>query len=210
MSHCRGRAGHGRPADTFGLACRAKYYEDQGYPVTSTARTISTRPRPFTASPRGKAGRRSTSSTTPRAPRNRRLLDEPWSRPGDYVLLRAMTDLVCASSACPDDIDPANGWDPTDIHVRVYRRRNFQSGDGLSHDPRRRTRLTKETAFHPRLSDLTRLHRVSRLLAAELFRQCRRDRGVLGLPRAPSSWTFRRCASSRCSAPTPRHSSSAR
>ena len=48
------------------------------------------------------------------------VLDEPWSRPGDYVLLRALTDLVCASSACPDDIDPANGWDPTDIHVRVY------------------------------------------------------------------------------------------
>ena len=31
-----------------------------------------------------------------------------------------MTDLVCASSACPDDIDPANAWNPTDIHVRVY------------------------------------------------------------------------------------------
>ena len=31
-----------------------------------------------------------------------------------------MTDLVCASSACPDDIDPANGWEITDVHVRVY------------------------------------------------------------------------------------------
>ena len=40
-------------------------------------------------------------------------MDEPWSRPGDYVLLRALTDLVCFSSACPDDIDPANGWNPT-------------------------------------------------------------------------------------------------
>ena len=29
-------------------------------------------------------------------------------------------DLVCASSACPDDIDPANGWQITDVHVRVY------------------------------------------------------------------------------------------
>src|ERR687893_1650406 len=47
-------------------------------------------------------------------------MDEPWSRPGDYVLLRALTDLVCASSACPDDIDAANGWNPTDIHVRIY------------------------------------------------------------------------------------------
>ena len=47
-------------------------------------------------------------------------LDEPWSRPGDYVLLRANRDLVCASSACPDEIDPSNGWVPTDIHVRIY------------------------------------------------------------------------------------------
>ena len=51
---------------------------------------------------------------------NQLVFDEPWSRPGDYVLLRAMSDLVCASSACPDDIDPANAWNPTDIHVRVY------------------------------------------------------------------------------------------
>ena len=48
------------------------------------------------------------------------VMDEPWSRPGDYVLLRAMSDLVCASSACPDDIDPANGWQITAVHVRVY------------------------------------------------------------------------------------------
>src|SRR5256885_3956329 len=37
-----------------------------------------------------------------------------------YVLLRALTDLVCLSSACPDDIDPANAWNPTEVHVRVY------------------------------------------------------------------------------------------
>ena len=29
------------------------------------------------------------------------FLDDPWSRPGDYVLFRAVTDLVCASTACP-------------------------------------------------------------------------------------------------------------
>src|SRR3712207_7522707 len=38
----------------------------------------------------------------------------------DYILLRALNDLVCASSACPDDIDPSNGWEATDVHVRVY------------------------------------------------------------------------------------------
>ena len=29
-------------------------------------------------------------------------------------------DLVCVSSGCPDDIDPANDWNPTDIFVRIY------------------------------------------------------------------------------------------
>ena len=46
--------------------------------------------------------------------------DEPWSRPGDYVLFRALKDLTCLSSACPCDIDAANGWNPTDIFVRTY------------------------------------------------------------------------------------------
>ena len=32
--------------------------------------------------------------------------DMPWSRAGDYVLFQAQKDLVCVSSACPDDIDP--------------------------------------------------------------------------------------------------------
>ena len=41
--------------------------------------------------------------------------DEPWSRPGDYVLLRALTDIVCVSSACPDDID-AGQWLGPDRH----------------------------------------------------------------------------------------------
>jgi aminomethyltransferase len=38
--------------------------------------------------------------------------DEPWSRPGDYVLFRALKDLTCVSSACPCDVDAANGWNP--------------------------------------------------------------------------------------------------
>ncbi|MFX6182650.1 DUF1989 domain-containing protein, partial [Acinetobacter baumannii] len=35
--------------------------------------------------------------------------DEPWSRPGDYVLVRALDELVCGATSCPCDIDPANG-----------------------------------------------------------------------------------------------------
>lgn len=48
------------------------------------------------------------------------VVEEPLSKPGDYVLMRAENDLVLASSACPDDLSPTNGWNPTDILVRVY------------------------------------------------------------------------------------------
>ena len=89
-------------------------------------------------------------------------MDEPWSRPGDYVLLRAMTDLVCASSSCPDDIDPANGWQVTPIHVRVYApdntfsmaiaRRVTADADPSS---RRRRRSTRARASARRASSST-------------------------------------------------------
>jgi aminomethyltransferase len=83
--------------------------------------------------------------------------DEPWSRPGDYVLLRAATDLLCASSACPDDIDPANGWHLSEIHVRVYPAENvFKRAVALRMTPDAPARLTRETGFHPRTSALTR------------------------------------------------------
>ena len=83
--------------------------------------------------------------------------DEPWSRPGDYVLLRAITDLVCVSSSCPDDIDPANGWDPTDIHVRTYSdKQSFSRAVAYRMTPDAEPQLTRETAFHPRFSALTR------------------------------------------------------
>lgn len=81
---------------------------------------------------------------------------ESWSRPGDYVLLQAKQDLLCASSACPDDIDPANGWQPTSIHVRIY-----DASESFSRAISRRSaadapvRLTKESAFTPSIRKLT-------------------------------------------------------
>ena len=85
------------------------------------------------------------------------LADEPWSRPGDYVLLRASSDLVCSSSACPDDIDPANAWECTDVHVRVYPASNrFSMAVAHRVTAESEAVLTKETAFHPRTSELPR------------------------------------------------------
>ena len=46
--------------------------------------------------------------------------------------MRALTDLVCFSTACPCDVDPANGWNPTDIQVRVYdRNEDFKPATGF-------------------------------------------------------------------------------
>jgi aminomethyltransferase len=88
---------------------------------------------------------------------NALYFDEPWSRPGDYVLLRANTDLVCASSACPCDVDAANGWNPTDMHVRVYPAKNtFSKAVAYRMTPDADVQLTRETAFHPRTSEMTR------------------------------------------------------
>jgi aminomethyltransferase len=47
-------------------------------------------------------------------------VEPPLSQAGDYVLLRAERDLVVAASACPDDLTPTNGFDPTDVMVRVF------------------------------------------------------------------------------------------
>ncbi len=144
--------------DTFALACYAKYYEDLGYPGHANCtdnfnRSISTygiAPRP------GWPGLNLFYNTAFDAD-NLLVADEPWSRPGDYVLMRAMTDLVCASSACPDDIDPSNAWTPTDIHVRVYdSKRKFSMATATRVTPDSPAQLTKETGFHARTSALTR------------------------------------------------------
>ena len=76
-------------------------------------------------------------------------MDDPWSRPGDYVLLKALTDLVCVSTACPCDVDQANGWNPTDIQVRTYgASETFSRSVGYRKSAESELEQTKETGFH--------------------------------------------------------------
>jgi aminomethyltransferase len=144
--------------DMFALACQAKYYEDMGYPGHINCTENFNRQ----VTPYGIAKRKGWEAlnffyNTAFDSDNQLTLDEPWSRPGDYVLMRAMSDLVCASSACPDDIDPANGWETTDVHVRVYSPENrFSTAIAHRVTPEAEPVLTKETAFHPRTSELTK------------------------------------------------------
>jgi aminomethyltransferase len=144
--------------DTFALACNAKYYEDAGYPGhVNCTDNFNRQLDPYGIARRSGWPALNFFYNTFFSGDNQLHFDEPWSRPGDYVLLRATTDLVCASSACPDDIDPANAWNPTDIHVRVYpAKRRFSMAIAHRVTPDAEPKLTRETAFQPRWSELTR------------------------------------------------------
>src|SRR5579885_277692 len=144
--------------DAFGLACTARFYEDQGYPGHPNCSDNFSR----ALAPYGVAAQQGWPCinlfyNTAIGAGNAIFLDDPWSRPGDYVLFRAMTDLVCASTACPDDSDATDAWNPTDIHVRVYpARHEFSRAIAYRMTPDSDARLTRETPFHPRSSALTR------------------------------------------------------
>lgn len=144
--------------DTFGLACNAKYYEDMGYPGhINCTDNFNAELDGYGIAPRAGWPALNLFYNTAFDGQNQLVFDEPWSRPGDYVLMRAGTDLVCASSACPDDVDPSNGWVPTDVHVRVYdAERKFSMAIAHRVTPDQPAKLTKKTAFGDRTAALTR------------------------------------------------------
>ncbi|WP_257459505.1 DUF1989 domain-containing protein [Archangium lipolyticum] len=144
--------------DTFGLACFARFYEDKGYfGHANCSDNFNAVLAPYGLRTRPGWTAINLFYNTFLDAQNAIYLDDPWSRPGDYVLMRASRDLVCGSSACPDDIDPTNAWNPTDIQVRVYPARNlFKKAIAFRMTPDAEPRLTKETGFHPRTSLLTR------------------------------------------------------
>ena len=107
--------------DAFATACNSRYYDDMGYPGhVNCTDNFNHALAPYGIAPRKGWEALNYFYNTNVDHHNQLYLDEPWSRPGDYVLMRALTDLVCVSSSCPDDIDAANAWNPTDIHVRTY------------------------------------------------------------------------------------------
>lgn len=144
--------------DAFATACNARYYDDMGYPGHINCTENFNR----ALDPYGIVRRKGWEAlnffyNTRMDGHDVIVADEAWSRPGDYVMLRALTDLVCVSSSCPDDIDPGNGWDPSDIHVRTYgAERTFSRAVAYRMTPDADPQLTRETGFHPRLSALTR------------------------------------------------------
>ena len=151
--------------DTFALACTARGYEERGFPGhLNCSDNISA-----AFSPYGIQSRRAWPAINfffnswIDWQDHHIASDEAWSRPGDYVAMQALTDLVAVSTACPDDVDPINGWNPTDIHVRIY-----EENSAITHsvawraNPEDAASMTQHSAFHPRTSKLTTTFSVAR------------------------------------------------
>ena len=144
--------------DAFAMACAAKYYDDIGYPGhVNCSDNFNAALAGFNIAPRPGWMAVNFFYNTSIDATGALTSDEAWSRPGDYVLMRALTDLVCVSSACPDDTSPGNGWNPTDIHVRTYSgAETFSRAVAWRTTPDAEPKMSKETAFHPRTAALTR------------------------------------------------------
>jgi len=146
--------------DAFAMACSAKYYDDIGYPGhVNCSDNFNRALAPHGVDPRPGWMAVNLFFNTNIDSRGVLISDEPWSRPGDYVLLRALTDIVCVNSACPDDTSPANGWYLSDIHVRTYSgARAFSRAIAHRPTPDAEPKMTKQTAFHQRIAAQTRAH----------------------------------------------------
>ncbi|MBL8359859.1 MAG: aminomethyltransferase family protein [Rubrivivax sp.] len=145
--------------DTFGLACTARGYEERGFPDhANCSDNISAAYRPFGITERAAWPAINLFFNSWILPGDNRLRsDEGWSRPGDFVVLRALTDLICVTTACPADIDGINGWNPTDIHVRIYPP-DLQIPAAVAYrsQPGAQATMSQPSAFHDRTSALTR------------------------------------------------------
>ena len=144
--------------DSFGLACTSKYYDDAGYPGhVNCSENFNKALAPYPIEPRKGWQAMNLFFNTFFDDAYTFMFDDPWSRPGDYVLMRSLRDLICVSSSCPCDIDPANGWVPTDIQIRTYSRKNlFKRAIAYRKTTDAEPVMTKETGFHDKTSQLTR------------------------------------------------------
>ena len=146
--------------DAFAMACAAKYFDDIGYPGhVNCSDNFNTALAAHGVDPRPGWMAVNLFFNTNIDAHGVPTSDEPWSRPGDYVLFRALTDIVCVNSACPDDTSPANGWYLSDIHVRTYSgAEKFTRAVAHRTTPDSEPKMTKETAFHQAISARTRHH----------------------------------------------------
>ncbi len=107
--------------DSFFLACTSRYYEDLGYlQHPSCSENFNQVLEPY-----GIAARKGWAAVnffynTSVDDRGVIKAEPSRSQAGDCVVLRANCDLLCATSACADDLSSINGKQLTPIHVRIY------------------------------------------------------------------------------------------
>ena len=157
--------------DTFGLACTTRGYEERGFPGhVSCSDNINGQWAPLGVRRRAAwpainffyntfigAGPTPGSASI--------VSGEAWSRPGDYVCMQALTDLLCVSTSCPDDVDPINGWNPTDVMVRIYKPTSrISKAVAYRPDPQLAPIMTEQSAFHAQTSQRTNQFAVARNL----------------------------------------------
>ncbi len=144
--------------DTFNLACTSKYYEDAGYfghPNCSDNLTESMSK--FGVQKQKGWHAINLFFNTSAAGLNSVISDESYSRPGDYVMFRALKDLTIGTTACPSDIDACNSWNPTDIFVRTYdKNKEFSKSFAFRMKTDSEKKLTRNSGFYERTSKLTR------------------------------------------------------
>ncbi len=144
--------------DAFGMACTARGYEDRGFPGhLNCSDNISAALAPYgVASRPAWAAINFFWNTWVDEHSHQIHTEESHSRPGDYVALKALDDLVCVTTACPDDIDPINGWNPTDVHVRIYRAdAPVRRAIAYREKEDAPMSISEESAFHTATSQLT-------------------------------------------------------
>ncbi len=143
--------------DTFGMACTARGYEERGFPGhVNCSDNMSRAFAPYGVAPRVAWPAVNFFWNTWIDPHHQIQTEESHSRAGDFVVMKALDDLVCTSTACPDDIDPINGWNPTDIHVRIYESDNVIQR-AVAYRPKEDgpMSMSQTSAFHARLEPLT-------------------------------------------------------
>lgn len=144
--------------DTFGHACTSRTYQLAGYPDhDNCSDNISYAMAPYGVERRATWPAVNYFFNTEIAANNQLRSDDGWSRPGDYILMRALTDLVCVSTSCADDLSPINGWNPTDIQIRVYdESQDFDRKSSFRTSVRSLPTMTEHSPLHVATSPLTR------------------------------------------------------
>lgn len=143
--------------DTFVLACSARGYEERGFPGDVNCSDNNSQVLgPYSIAARAGWPLINFFWNTWVDTLHHLQTAESWSQPGDYVAMKALDYLVCFSTACPDDIDPINGWNPTVVHVRIYRpETKIMRAIGYRRKEDAPMQISQNSAFHERLAPLT-------------------------------------------------------